>query len=295
MIGRTAEASLVCPQPALSRRHACVAYADGAWWVEDLDSANGTTVDGVAVTRAVLAPGAVVGFGGAVRYRFMPGVEVPTAGLSMVNRLLCLKLTPLGGGRSHVLRRRLTVVGRNATADLRLDSGQVSGIHARILRRGGCVLLRDTGSRNGTTVNGDTVSQAALAPGDLVSFGDVVFRVGRSPVPTGGAMVGGASGVLAVAAVAVVAALLTGGEAEPLWTRQMYLDQVSTSLVAAIRAQDRTPPAREVALAQIDIARRSLIAADLMRPDRQTPDEVLAAMTRAAGAPEVARALRGRG
>ncbi|MFO7610495.1 MAG: FHA domain-containing protein [Candidatus Krumholzibacteriia bacterium] len=295
VVGRAAEAGLVCPDPALSRRHATLTYADGAWWVEDLGSANGTTVDGEPVTRAVLAPGAVVGFGGAVRFRFMADGEAPGAGSSIFNRLLCLKLTPLEGGRSHVLRRRLTVVGRNASADLRLDSAQVSGIHARILRRDGRVLLRDTGSRNGTLVNGDTVSQASLAPGDRIAFGDVTFQVGRSPVPTGRTLVGSAAGVLVVAAVAVLAALLAGDEAEPLWTRRMYLDQVTTSLVAAIRAQDRTPPAREVALAQIDIARRSLIAADLMRPDRQTPEEVLAAMKRAAEAPEVARALRGRG
>jgi hypothetical protein len=44
---------------ALSRRHARLLPRDGLWWVEDLGSKNGTTVDGAAVAgRRLLTDGA---------------------------------------------------------------------------------------------------------------------------------------------------------------------------------------------------------------------------------------------
>jgi pSer/pThr/pTyr-binding forkhead associated (FHA) protein len=296
VVGRAADCGLAHENPALSRHHARIFHAGGVWRVEDLGSANGTTVGDVRVSSQVLTNGADIVFGGALHYRFVLTARGAVPGNSVWNQLCCLQLAPVAPGRPFMLRRRLTVVGRDPTADLRLDHAQVSGIHARILRHGSRVVLRDTGSRNGTTINDVAVSEAALAPGDRVSFGDIAFVVRRSFMPTGPAIAVLATGVLLAAVAAVVVGLffLPGRGVKPLWDRQMYLEQVTTSLVSAVRAQDRIPPARDVALAQINIAQRSLIAADLLRPDRQTPAEVLAAMTEAARSPEVVRVLHGR-
>ncbi|MBK8167224.1 MAG: FHA domain-containing protein [bacterium] len=294
LIGRAADCGLVCQVAGISRHHARIARRRGAWQLEDLGSANGTALDGRPVTGSVpLKQGAVIRLGASVTYRFEILGAATATRPSVLDPFFCLQLKPTTGGRTFVLRRSISVVGRNAEADLRLDSPQISGIHARILRRGGRVLLRDTSSRNGTTVNGETVHEARLRPGDRVAFGDQLFTVGRSAVPTTRALLGLTAATLVTAAAVVLVVLLSlpGSGVEPLWTREMYLDQVTTSLVAAVRAHDVEPPARELALAQLDIARRSLIAADLLRPDRQTPAEVLAALTEAARAPAVARLL----
>lgn len=295
VVGRAEDCDLVCTRPGLSRHHARIHRIRGAWFIEDLDSANGTTVDGLNVGSAELKQGCVVCFGGGVSYRFQI-TEIASARPSPLNLLCCLQLKPVAPGRPFVLKRPISLVGRDRHADLRIDEPQISGVHARIVRSGSRVLLQDASSRNGTTVNGDAVWEAPLFPGDQVSFGNVAFTVSRSPVPTSLAVAGLAVGVLAFAVVAVSLVLvsLPARDVEPLWTREMYLDQVTASLVAVVRAHDRQPPAREVALAQIGIARRSLIAADLLRPDRQTPAEILAAMTEAARAPPVARLLAGR-
>jgi pSer/pThr/pTyr-binding forkhead associated (FHA) protein len=296
VVGRAADCGLVCTTAGLSRQHARIERVRAGWLIEDLASANGTTVDGQPIGRAALTQGSIIRFGSGTSYRFEFVDAGTTVSPSWLDLLFCLQLTPAASGRPFVLRKSISVVGRNPNADLRIDQPLVSGIHARILRRGGRVLLRDTGSRNGTSVNGEVVREAQLRPGDRVAFGDVAFTTVRSLVPTTRALVGLAGGVMiaALAVVFVVLFSLRGSEIEPLWTRDMYLEQVTLSLVSAVRAHDRQPPAREIALAQLDIALRSLIAADLLRPDRQTDAERLAALKEASRAAELSRVLRGR-
>ena len=52
VIGREGDIALL--DKRVSRRHAQVFYADGAWRVRDLDSANGTFMDGEPVAEAAL-------------------------------------------------------------------------------------------------------------------------------------------------------------------------------------------------------------------------------------------------
>jgi hypothetical protein len=53
VIGRGHDADLRLSDPGVSRHHAQVELRDGAVWVEDLGSTNGTTLDGVRVTAPV--------------------------------------------------------------------------------------------------------------------------------------------------------------------------------------------------------------------------------------------------
>ena len=48
-IGRVAECELCIEDPHVSRQHASVAYGNGQWWVQDLNSANGLWVNGQRV------------------------------------------------------------------------------------------------------------------------------------------------------------------------------------------------------------------------------------------------------
>jgi pSer/pThr/pTyr-binding forkhead associated (FHA) protein len=49
--------------PGVSRRHAHLRFRDGRWILQDLESTNGTTVNGVRVGRCELRPGDVIGVG----------------------------------------------------------------------------------------------------------------------------------------------------------------------------------------------------------------------------------------
>jgi hypothetical protein len=76
--------------------------------------------------------------------------------------------------------RRLNV-GRVADNDLFLNHPSVSKIHAAlVMNREGTLLVADTGSTNGTFVNGRRISYGEarqLEDGDVVGFGDVEVRL----------------------------------------------------------------------------------------------------------------------
>ena len=78
-IGRGEEADLRLFDETASRRHATLSRRDGRVLLEDLGSANGTTLNGTRVARAVLCDGDVIGIG-SVRLRFLTasGADRPT-------------------------------------------------------------------------------------------------------------------------------------------------------------------------------------------------------------------------
>jgi len=53
-IGRDDSCELRLDDPLISRRHAEVGHSEGAWWISDLGSRNGTLLDGRPVSRAPL-------------------------------------------------------------------------------------------------------------------------------------------------------------------------------------------------------------------------------------------------
>lgn len=57
LIGRASEADLLLSDNRVSKRHAELRFRDGAWWLTDLDSTNGTRKNGKAVASEALADG----------------------------------------------------------------------------------------------------------------------------------------------------------------------------------------------------------------------------------------------
>ena len=61
-------------------------------------------------------------------------------------------------------------VGRDETAEIRVDEPLVSRLHARIEKRGEGFVVLDLGSTNHTRVNGVIVNEWPLMHGDEVRF-----------------------------------------------------------------------------------------------------------------------------
>jgi hypothetical protein len=86
----------------------------------------------------------------------------------------CLEFYSDGSGEP----RRITVeqfpfrIGRAETANLRVDSVQVSREHAEIFERNGMCLVRDLGSTNGTQVNGKSIKETLLSDGDILKVAE---------------------------------------------------------------------------------------------------------------------------
>jgi hypothetical protein len=57
LVGRHDGCDIVLRDPTVSRRHALLRFRDGGWVVRDLESTNGTTVNGSPVVRCRLLPG----------------------------------------------------------------------------------------------------------------------------------------------------------------------------------------------------------------------------------------------
>ena len=70
-------------------------------------------------------------------------------------------------------------VGRLSGLSLSLASDSVSKEHAEIVMRDGALHVVDLGSKNGTFVNDERVSESLLNEGDILHFAQVEFRVGR--------------------------------------------------------------------------------------------------------------------
>lgn len=64
VIGRHPSCDVVLVAPAVSRRHAALRFRDGHWVLQDLQSRNGTRLNGRRVQRCELRPGDVLGLGG---------------------------------------------------------------------------------------------------------------------------------------------------------------------------------------------------------------------------------------
>jgi diguanylate cyclase (GGDEF)-like protein len=69
-VGRHPDSSAVVDDEGMSRVHARVYYEEGHYFVEDLDSSNGTYVNGERITKVPLTDGAVVQLGPRVCFRF---------------------------------------------------------------------------------------------------------------------------------------------------------------------------------------------------------------------------------
>jgi EAL domain-containing protein (putative c-di-GMP-specific phosphodiesterase class I) len=78
------------------------------------------------------------------------------------------------------------VIGRKPEASLSISSPTVSREHAELTAIEQGLLLRDLGSTNGTYVNGTRINQpCTVHHGDLIQFGQMVFRVVQQNTESG--------------------------------------------------------------------------------------------------------------
>jgi DNA-binding winged helix-turn-helix (wHTH) protein len=91
------------------------------------------------------------------------------------------------GDREYALKPGDQTIGRDRTADVRIDTLSISRVHARLTWHEHDVSIEDLGSKNGTWVRGKRVAGAVgLQDGDEVRLGDVrlTFRNLNAPGST---------------------------------------------------------------------------------------------------------------
>jgi serine protease Do len=176
VIGRQG-ADLVLDDKRVSRRHAVVRAVGGGLEIEDLGSANGTSVNGAALAgRKRLRDGDVLHIGG-VRLTVDVGAshrDVTVLATDPDGPYVVVTHGPLAG-RSYPVGTEL-IIGRQ-DADLLLDDPQVSRHHAAVRAIDGELEVEDLASANGTFVNGSRLDgPRRLRAGDEIAVGPVVLE-----------------------------------------------------------------------------------------------------------------------
>jgi pSer/pThr/pTyr-binding forkhead associated (FHA) protein/S1-C subfamily serine protease len=176
VIGRR-KADLALDDSQVSRRHAVVRPIEGGMEIEDLGSANGTTVNGEAIKTAQrLRNGDLVQIG---RVRLTAQVpashrDITVLATDATGPHVVVTRGPLAG-RSYSVDNDL-IIGRQ-DADLLLDDPQVSRHHAVVRAIDGQLEIEDLASANGTFVNGSRLDGTQrLQAGDAIAIGPVVLE-----------------------------------------------------------------------------------------------------------------------
>ena len=116
------------------------------------------------------------------------GVNIPLGAPAMPVIQVVARITQQHGTREVPLifkpgGKRLNV-GRASDNELTINDGSVSKIHAALLMTAeGTLLVADTGSTNGTFINGRRIAYGEsrlIEDGDVIGFGDVEVRLRKS-------------------------------------------------------------------------------------------------------------------
>lgn len=94
----------------------------------------------------------------------LPQVEERSAPRPRAPNLVC-------DNQTYAVLRSPTRIGRLADNDIVLNDKRVSRHHAEVVEQAGRWVVRDTGSTNGTALNGKMVKEAPLKAGDRMSLG----------------------------------------------------------------------------------------------------------------------------
>jgi ABC-type multidrug transport system ATPase subunit/pSer/pThr/pTyr-binding forkhead associated (FHA) protein len=188
-IGRAQECAVWTPSDAMvSAQHAKIVRLPGGYVLIDLESTNGTYLNGRRIQRATLADGDIVGLGAGgpqIRVQVLSPQRAAVASAATISiprfAELAGRKTQGARVRDHALAEGVSVLGRDPAVEIPLDSPIVSRLHARLSRQGDVVTVEDLDSANGTYLNGRRVARSEVAPGDLLVVGP--FQLVLQPAP----------------------------------------------------------------------------------------------------------------
>ena len=176
LIGREGDGDLsLDDDPRVSRRHARIrVLGNGAAIVEDLDSGNGTFVNGNRIeSERLLEDGDVVVIGTTV---FELSVPAPESGRTASEEIVAVRRVGTvehAGAVTTLAEGEELLIGREPECDIVIRSHEASRRHARISQSEGRWVLTDLGSMNGTYLNGERLNDESrwLTAGDSFSIG----------------------------------------------------------------------------------------------------------------------------
>lgn len=181
ILGRLPDNDIVIPSQYVSGKHARLERRSDGWWYTDLDSTNGTHLEGRQIREIRLQDGMKLQLGReknkSVFISFHGSSEKETPTPRPVGRETIIEKTTSTTGYVHLRGvtpsgQKRQVIGRGKEADIQLKSPVISREHASIQPGTSEWTLTDLGSKNGTFLNGKRIHRAErLKAGDVIQIG----------------------------------------------------------------------------------------------------------------------------
>src|SRR6185503_13528439 len=185
-LGRGEQNAIRLTDRNISRTHALLKKNGQGWFVKDLQSYNGTFVNGVRVVgEQGVHSGDLVQIGdyrlelvdeAAVQPTAVPGAApAPPPVHQRPNRLVVV-VGPTPGAEFPLDKDHFTI-GRSEEATISINHSSVSRVHAELIALGnGRYEIVDKASANGIRINGVELKRGILEAGDALELGDVRLR-----------------------------------------------------------------------------------------------------------------------
>lgn len=168
-LGRNRDNMIRVLSPIVSNHHAKIDLTSKGHTITDLDSTNGTFVNGRRLrpnTLHLLASNDIIRFSDALGN---------SASLTYIAPTGFAKILDLDTSKVYELTQTISYIGRNPDIAISLNHPAVSWNHARVIKSDPeRYAIQDLSSNNGTFINGTQLSQRrmqALSRGDVVQIG----------------------------------------------------------------------------------------------------------------------------
>jgi pSer/pThr/pTyr-binding forkhead associated (FHA) protein len=195
-IGRSKENDLALPDLRVSRFHCKIMPEEDGFVVVDVGSSNGTIVNGSKIKECLLLKSKDILLIGSFQYEFFISphrltkrpARSPADSLALERTYVVppaekshslFVSSGIGKGTQFPLSKGKMKIGRanrNQQWDIDLVDRSISRPHAVLEQRGTKWVISDSGSANGTTVNGVRIKDPVeLLDGDALGFGETIL------------------------------------------------------------------------------------------------------------------------
>jgi pSer/pThr/pTyr-binding forkhead associated (FHA) protein len=187
-VGRSRDNDITLDNLAVSRSHCRIRKIDEKFILTDLNSANGTYVNGVKITKTQVMDEDVISIGKHKLVFQMKEMkqEEEIGDAFGADRTMIVENTTEGRltltkgknkGQEYKVSKYETTIGRATDNDIVLNDWFVSKNHAKIIRQGNSYVIKDLGSWKGTYLNEKQIKEAQpLRERDEIRFGSTRFR-----------------------------------------------------------------------------------------------------------------------
>lgn len=187
-VGRSRDNDVVIENLSISRNHCRIRLEGNSYILSDLNSANGTFVNGVKMSKTELFDKDVVSIG----KHNIEFINTPLSDEQLISdvfgadKTMVLDKTPsicliVTKGKQKNQEFKITnyetYIGRSTENDISIHDWFVSKRHAKIIRHGSAYFIKDLGSWKGTHINGKVIKECQLNDDDEIQLGSSKLKV----------------------------------------------------------------------------------------------------------------------